>query len=292
MVPWEAALATALATVLLFGEQAAQGQGRTVQGDAFRGQGRFLRGMAWYELGEAQANALEAEAVFAWNRAVQTDYQQYLLEKAGRTAAKKALRNEREAEANKRLEEMRRRWREKPTVDDLRSGLALNALASDLADPKISPASWRDAPVNLPPDVTIRTLAFRFADAPQFKEAPGRATGVVAVSRMKGESWPMSLRRVELNTEREAYRRAVAAAVRTCAAGKTLGAREVDAIRETLSALKEKAVDAVPTDGGVRRQAVAYLNQLDEATRLFRDRDIAEELIRDVEHHEAKTVAE
>jgi hypothetical protein len=79
--------------------------------------------------------------------------------------------NEREAEAAKRLEAMHERWREKPTVEDVRSGLALNALASDLADPRISPTQWRASSVALPPEVSIRALAFRFTDAPKFKQA-------------------------------------------------------------------------------------------------------------------------
>ena len=102
-----------------------------------RGRGRFLRGMAWYELGTAQAQALEAEAVIAWNRAVRADYEQYLAGRARRSAAKRGLVNERVEEATGRLDEMRRRWRENPTVEDVRSGLALNALALDLADPEI-----------------------------------------------------------------------------------------------------------------------------------------------------------
>ena len=134
-VGWVAAVVLGLAPGLVVRGQVGPGAGATVQGDALRGQGRFLRGMAWYELGEARANALEAEAVFSWNRAVQADYQRYLLERAGRSAARNALRNEREEEAARRLDEARRRWRENPTVEDLRSGLALNALASDLADP-------------------------------------------------------------------------------------------------------------------------------------------------------------
>src|SRR5436305_8566124 len=111
---------------------------------------------------------------------------------------------------------MRRRWRESPTVDDIRSGVALNALACDLADPKVPPARWRSARVELPPSVTIQALAFRFADAPSAKLPPRLATATVAVGRMKADRWPVSLRRPELEPERAAYRRAVAAAVAAC----------------------------------------------------------------------------
>src|SRR4051812_20005280 len=117
---WAAAMALGLAPAVGPWGRAAEGQGVTAQGDALRGDGRFLRGMAWYELGEARARALEADAVTAWNRAVQADYQRDLLEKAGRAAARRALRNEREEEAARRLDAMRRRWRENPTAEDLR----------------------------------------------------------------------------------------------------------------------------------------------------------------------------
>ncbi|WP_406695427.1 hypothetical protein V5E97_30830 [Singulisphaera sp. Ch08] len=272
--------------------QSVEGLGATAQGDALRGQGRFMRGMAWYELGAAQAQAIEAEAVFAWNRSVQADYEQYLAGRARRAAAKKALSNEREEQATKRFEALRLRWREKPTVEDVRSGVALNALASDLADPKIPLARWRLAPVDLPPEVTIETLAFRFADAPKSQAPSGLVSGTVAIGRMKGERWPVSLRRADLVKEREAYRTAVAGVIAACRAEKPLQAPQVDAIRDRLFALKDKAASTVPTDAGLRKQAIAYLNRLDEATKVFLDRDFAEELVRDVERHKARTVGE
>ncbi len=290
----------ALACALTVGpvlSKAARGQyvgrsGVTAQGDAFRAQGRFLRGMAWYELGTARAGAIEADALFAWNRAVQADYNAYLLERAQRLAARKAVRNEREQDAALRLEALRRRWREQPTVDDIRSGLAQNALVSDLADPKFPASLWVSAPVALPPEVTLESLAFRFADAPKAKLPAPFAMGTVAVGRMKGEHWPVSLRRSELEAGRAAYRRAVARVVSACERQTPLQASDVDAVREALFALRDRATESVPAEGGRRKQALAYLDRLDEATKIFLDRDFAEELIRDVERHKAATVAQ
>lgn len=287
-----AAIAVGLLPARELRAQPFAGRGSTAQGDALRGKGRFLRGMAWYELGTAQAGALENEAVIAWNRAVRADYEQYLHDKVRRANAKKALTNEREAEAYRRLDETRKRWRERPTVDDIRSGLALNALACDLADPKIPAARWRAVPVELPPEITIDALAFRFADVPKYKLPPGMAQGSVALARMKGERWPVSLRRSELERERTAYQRAVATVVATCAAGKPLNAPQVDAVRDALLELKRKAAAVVPADGGIRKQANEYLDRLDQATKVFLDRDFAEELVRDAERHKAKTVGE
>jgi hypothetical protein len=248
--------------------------------------------MSWYELGSAQAQALEADAERAWNQAVRADYEQYLIAKASRAAAKRALVNEREQAAMKRMEETRRRWRENPTREDLRSGDALNALAFDLADPKIPPERWRSVAVELPAGVTIESIAFRFADAPKYRVPGQPAPATVALGRMKGEKWPVALRRAELQRERDAYREAVATVLRACAAGKELDAPQVDAVRGSLAALKEKASQVLPTAGGAARLAVASIDRLDEATRIFLDREFAEELIRDAEEHQAKNVAQ
>jgi hypothetical protein len=283
-----------LAVLLAVGAGArAQGfGGATAQGEAIRAEGQYLRGMAWYNFGAARAAAIDAEAQAAWNRAVQADYQRYLDERASRLAARKALRAEQQQDAAKRLADLHRRWREDPTPDDIRSGLALNALADDLADPKIPPARWATAAVELPPEVTIQALAFRFAGAPRFKTLTPRSPGIVAVGAMAGRDWPVSLRRADLQSERAAYRRAVAAVVAKCADGKPLAARDVDDVRDALLGLRDKAARTVPADGGRLKQANAFLDRLDEATRIFLDREFAEELIRDVERHRATTVGQ
>src|SRR6478672_5986330 len=69
--------------------------GSTAQGDALRGQESFLRGMAWYELGSAQAAAINQDTVEAWNRSVQAGYNQYLLERARRAATRRSAINTR-----------------------------------------------------------------------------------------------------------------------------------------------------------------------------------------------------
>ena len=49
------------------------GLGTTAQGGAIRGQGQFLRGMAWYEVGSAEAMSVGVDAAIAWNRAVRAN---------------------------------------------------------------------------------------------------------------------------------------------------------------------------------------------------------------------------
>jgi hypothetical protein len=267
--------------------------GTTVVGDSLRAQGRFLRGMAWYQVGTARAEALETAAAAEWNRSVQADYNRYLLERANRIASRRERGNQRQEQAAERLAEARRRWRENPTEDDIRSGIALNALAGDLADPAIPAGKWRVAVVDLPRELSIQSLAFRFADAPSYRLPPGMRPSTVALGRMKAlGTWPIALRRPELEPERAAYRRTIAAVIATCVAEKPLQAGEVDAVRASLLALREKADDASPAGSGLAKQAKLFLDQLDEATKIFLDRDFAEELVRDAEGHQARTIGE
>jgi hypothetical protein len=107
-----------------------------------------------------------------------------------------------------------------------------------------------------------------------------------------GDRWPIALRRPEQTAERTDYQRAVAALVGRCAQGKPLQAADVERVRNALARLKDRAERVIPAGGGLAKQAGAFLGQLDEATRLLLDHDFAEELVRDVEQHQAKTVAQ
>ena len=186
---------------------------------------------------------------------------------------------------------MRRRWRENPTVEDIRSGLALNALALDLADPEI-PWRWRSAPVELPPTVTIESLTFRFADVPKYKLPARIAPAVVALGRMKGDRWPVSLRRAELGRERgglPAGRRGGRAGLRR---GEALRAPQIDAVRDAFSVLEDKAAEVVPVAGASASRRSTTSTGSTRRPGLFLDRDIAEELVRDAGRHKARTVGE
>jgi hypothetical protein len=272
--------------------QRVDGIGVTAPGDNLRGRGQFLRGMAWYELGTARANAIQAEAVFEWNRAVRADYEGYLNARANHLATRRSLSNEREADAIERMKQVRRRWREQPTTDDVRSGNALNALASDLAAPSITVDHWRSVPVALPPEITIQALSFRFTDASGRKFKGSGLPSLVALGRMKGEHWPISLRRPDLDPERAHYKRAVTRVTELCVQKKPVQARDFEYVRDALDALRSKVVATVPMSGGQQKQAIAHLDLIDRATRFLLDHEIAEELIRDVEMHRAKTVGE
>ncbi len=137
--------------------------GSTVEGDILRGQGQFLKGMAWYELNAARARELDAKTsreLDQWNREV---YEAYQRELAASAARRRSVRNERLADAKRRLAEREQRLRTKPTLDDVQSGDALNALLLDLSDPSISESAWRYAKVPLPESLSIPRLIFQFA---------------------------------------------------------------------------------------------------------------------------------
>jgi hypothetical protein len=200
--------------------------------------------------------------------------------------------NARVEKLEKSLAETQRRWRENPTPEEVRSGLALNALASDLADPKIPASSWSQAKVELPKNLALASLVFRVATTPGIRPPKELTPSVVAVGRMKlAEGWPVALRRPELKPNRDAYERAVTAAIARCVKGQQLQAPDVDRVRDTLAALKDDSPQFMPA-GRVSKQATEFLERLDEATRIFYDQEFAEELIRDVETHRAGTVHE
>jgi hypothetical protein len=286
----------AVALILTMGPGLGRGQdaglGATAQGGAIRGQGQFLRGMAWYEAGSAEAMSVGVDAEIAWNRAVRANYDQYLRDRAQRSAAKAAVRDARQADLAKLAAEAQRRWRANPTDDDIRSGEALNALASDLADPSIPVSSWRSALVALPDDVSLTGLAFRPSGPANERLQIRSGPVVVAIDRMKaGAPWPAELAGPDWGPERMAYRRAVDAVFEACRGDRPLQARDVEGLRDAVQSLKAKAA-VLPRRGEARARGEAFVRRLDEATRLLVFQDMAEELIRDLDRHKAATVAE
>ena len=160
--------------------------GSTIEGDVLRGQGQFLKGMAWYELNAARARELDVQTsreLDQWNREV---YEAYGEPRALRVPARarRSVRNERQADAKRRLAEREQRLRTKPTVDDIQSGDALNALLTDLSDPTISESTWRYAKVALPDSLAIPRLIFQFAARGGDKNSQALTKGLIALGRL------------------------------------------------------------------------------------------------------------
>jgi uncharacterized protein (TIGR03067 family) len=266
----------------------------TVQGDILRGQGQFLKAMAWYELNAARARELDlktAHELDQWNREV---YEAYQRELAASAARRRSVRNERLADAKKRVAERERRLRTKPTVDDIQSGDALNALLLDLSDPSISESSWRYAKVPLPDSLSIPRLIFQFAARRGDRNSQSLTKSLIALGRLDIEGrWPAYLAIEELSRERRAYEKAYARAKTESLAGKlTLGTiLEFD---KAVDALDAKARAAVPTARNFRAAAVQAVDGMKKATGMFDASTIgfAQEMIADTHHHRAQTVGE
>jgi hypothetical protein len=94
--------------------------------------------MAWYELNAARARKLNVKTAQEMDQSKREVYESYQRELAASAARRRSVRNERQAEANRRLAEREQRLRTEPTVNDIHSGDALNALLLDLCDPTIS----------------------------------------------------------------------------------------------------------------------------------------------------------
>jgi hypothetical protein len=133
--------------------------GSTPQGDILRGQGQFLKRMAWYELNAAGARELGvkmARELEQWNREV---YEAYLRELAVSTARRRSVRNERLAVVKRRLAEREQRlrtefllcWGLRPSLRTesrfARVGPTTPTRAGRLADASVDPTDARKATV-------------------------------------------------------------------------------------------------------------------------------------------------
>ena len=265
--------------------------GQTIQGDIIRAQGSFYQNFGWYELNSARAASINVDTWSRYNREVQRLYRDYMQERAMYLARKKGLTNKSQAAALKEYAEAQSRYRLGPKAEDITSGMALNALAGDLADANIHPSSWRSAKVDLPPGLTLTSLSFKVVGVPGLHAKLKEST--VAVDRMKvADSWPLPFRRPELDAECKSYLAWIGAVLAKCRKGTPLESKDFENLRATVEVLKNKVPLVVPARDNLRRQAQDYVRDLDDATKIFADQGFAEELIRDIEEHKATTVAE
>jgi hypothetical protein len=262
---------------------------QTPQGDILRGQGRFLEGAGWYNLNTARADRINVETWKQQNREVERLYRNFLMDKHMHTVHNKKLGSKVQEDYRRKFEEAQFRWRTNPTPEDITSGDALNALAIDLADASIGPSSWRTARVDLPPDMSLTGLAFKVAD----KKRSALLQSTVAVDRMLVKAgWPLPFRRPEVESECEAYKKAVESVVAKCIKGTELQGKDFDRLRDSVTVLLRKVDEAVTARDNQKAQAREYVRRLDDATRIFAEQEFAERLIRDVSEHKATTIAE
>ena len=250
------------------------GPGSTIEGDVLRGEGAFLRGMGWYELRSAKARANDAKTQLQWEKWNKDLLDQYQSDLTDHAAQKLAVRNGRDENARRALVEHERRLRENPSLDDIRSGDALNALLIDLCSPKVLLSGSHSETVPLPQDFALRSVAYRFAGAQGGSKADSLSRSVLDLQRLKApESWPIFLRMAALKPRREAYERAIRAVIDECKAG-CLSLDSVLALDRAIAELKKSAGTTVPTEDGMRVKATRFVDDLDKATKLFKTLDL------------------
>jgi uncharacterized protein (TIGR03067 family) len=290
---------TTIACLFAVGVLTVRGQdvvfpGSTIEGDVLRGQGQFLKGAAWYELNKAQADALNAKTMIAWNRELSRVYAEEEATLNEAEARKKAGARARKEEVKRKVAEREDRLRTKPTSDDIIKGDALNALLVDLSDPAIGESSWRGAKVALPNELSIRSLVFQFAPKRGDKTSKTLSAGVIALSRLDVEGrWPVFLRSEKLAPEREAYDKAYGN-VRDKSLASSLDLESVLELDNAVEALKAKVASAVPAKRNFQSEASHFVADMKQATRMFDANTIgfAQEMLADTQRHEAHTVGE
>ncbi len=197
----------------------------------------------WYNFNTARADRINVETWKEYNREVQRLYRDYMLDRAAHIRYKRNLTNKEQEMHRLELEADQRRWREKPTPQDIHSGNALNALAFDLADASIHPSSWRTANVELPPDMALTRLAFKIADVKKSRTQQS----TVAIDRMViKDDWPLPFRRPEIATERKAYEKAIAFVLAKCRENEQLQANDYDDLKASVATLKAAADRVIP----------------------------------------------
>lgn len=282
-----------LIVALLVGRSVAVAQ--TAAGDVLRGQGAYLKGLGWYNLKTAEANAINADTTIRWK----ADLRKIQRERWDRDAELAAGKKARKEEVLQQLLERERQLRLDPSSADVEKGDALNVLVYDLTDPDIKSTDWSSKTVPLPPGTSVKDLIFRFT--PQNKQGAGATAlskGVIALSRLDIEGkWPTVMKVDALNRERAAYEKAYAKVrdhILTSKNGDNFDLKLLFAMDESLENLKKKAMTSVPKERNFRDQALKFVEDLKASTRFFDAEtvDYAREILNDTQDRDATTVAE
>jgi hypothetical protein len=267
-----------------------QAPGSTPQGEMLRGEGIYLRGLGSWELNNAKAMQLNAETmkkIADWNQQYFDGLKREWNERQARQNADFQKREKAERQRQERL-------RTNPTSDDVTRGDALNALLIDLANPAIQESSWRGTRVPLPPDLSPRSLAFRFAEKAGVRGSQALKGDIIALGRLDmAGHWPGYLPEDKIGPERKAYEAAYKKLSEACEKGEPI----IDlalVLDKEIARLKSRAAVAIPADKGYRTAAAQYVAGLVEAARAFQAEtmDFASDYIADSHRHKAETVGD
>ncbi len=261
------------------------GFAQTIDGDILRGQGQLARGAGWYNLNTAKANAINVNAIRAYNEEVRLNYRNRVMFWAEKNEGKKLSTEEAQKRADARLEELR----SNPSNDDIRSGEAINVLVGVLSDPSIDPKYWQDKAVGLPGGTTIKNIVFHHYPK---KMAPNEPKVLVSLSRLgKDLEWPIYLNNTAFDAERDGYVSAVSKVKRTVLSNK-FEPNEIKALQNSLDKLKQKIETSLETKGGYRSQGKEFHSELINATKLFDAENIewAKYVLQETDQYDATTV--
>jgi len=244
----------------------------TVGGSIARGLGYYNMGAGAYNKETAVANSINADTVMRWN--------QYLYESQLESNRRERLRLARRQErAVDSVDAIEKRLRENPSREDISEGGALNVVLDDLSDPRIQSSALRLATTPIKAS-TIRSIPF--VDASE--------AVTISLNQLvaKDELWPPALRDDAFRAEREAYRRAVAQAMKEDEEG-DISPKTLRDVRNAVNALRIKANRMIRKPSPEYLQTQEYLRALSGMTRML-DNPNVEPILKELEKVENTTV--
>jgi hypothetical protein len=227
------------------------GGGGTVQGDFARGLGFFNMGAGIYNKETAEANSINADTIMRWNEFMFLSQQE-----ANR---REYLRRERLVHRDaKSGDAVYQRILNKPDDRDIQNGDALNAILTQLTDPRIHSTALRL--IRDPIDgKAIRKIPFTNAS-----EAV-----TMSLHQLSGEGgWPPALQGERFAPERKAYQDAIAKALDEDTE-RGLSARTLQAINLAARRLRAKLEANKPADKIQYVEAINHIKALIGMSRML-----------------------
>jgi len=208
-------------------------------------------GAGVYNLDTAQANAINEDSLQRWN--------EYMFESQQlanrREYARRARRFKRDAQTG---DAIYKRVRESPTDADIQDGDALNAILTQLTDPRVHSTALR----------MIRTPVSGKAirDIP-FESASEAVT--LSLHQLSGEgAWPIALQGEMFAPDRKAYQDAIARALKEDEEG-TLSAEALQNVNLALSRLRTKLAANKTGVPAQDNEALNYIKALSGMSRML-----------------------
>jgi len=234
-------------------------------------QGSIARGLGYYNMAVWLRNEENAEAR-AINEATVKDWNEFMFlsqqEANRREYLRQARREQRDATSGDLVHQ---RIRDNPSDRDIRNGDALNAILTQLTDPRVHSSALRLATDPLGSDV-VREIPFEHA-------SEGVTISLDQLTAKDG--WPLALRSDAFANERKAYEDAVDQALKEDEQG-NVKPETLQAMRNAISRIHDKFEAAPPRDRTQRVNAENYLKTLYGMTKMLESPQV-EQVIAELE---------